>query len=212
MDHQTVSLFVPTPLGRLDAILADLPGSTTWGVPQGTRITRCAPNALGIHDHVLHGPDGDAEDVRMRLLPAEGGCIVTATLSGEGLGGLPVALRAVRTRAALIRLRDAVTRAEPVPEPAPVARRAMSPAELREALVAIVERTTGIKGVEAVSELALHCIDKGFEIPADDVAGALSALVRDGHVVEVEYTVPETPGRVKSFLLPAGSRARPAAA
>lgn len=70
---------------------------------------------------------------------------------------------------------------------------------LASTLVELVEGSTGIKGVELASELALRCIADGYEIPTVAVPGVLSGLVAAGRIVEVEYEVPEIPGRAKSF-------------
>lgn len=72
-------------------------------------------------------------------------------------------------------------------------------------IVAAVEGKQGCKAMElladpSLKEAILH-IGERFPFLIDE-------LVQEGRLVEIEYTLPLMDGRVKSFLLPAGSEVR----
>ena len=72
--------------------------------------------------------------------------------------------------------------------------------ELKALIEEIVNSRNGIKATElaAMPEVAKA-------VGALDFPGALNDLVEEGRIVEVDYTVPDLPKRIKSFLLPVGS-------
>lgn len=74
---------------------------------------------------------------------------------------------------------------------------------IRRAMIDAVEGAQGLKATEmaaiVAAEIGVTAVDGPF-------AETLDALIREGEIVEVEYTVPDLPYRVKSFLLPKGAR------
>lgn len=83
----------------------------------------------------------------------------------------------------------------------------------RRSIVAVVEQSTGIKAVELASIVIAHLVDQhgAFRDDGDDgneFLMALESLVIDGSIIEIEYTSPDMPFRIKSFLLPKGSKIR----
>jgi hypothetical protein len=61
----------------------------------------------------------------------------------------------------------------------------------------------GIKGVE----LAMKTSEKfGYNITSKTYFNILVDMVRHGEIIEIEYTTPANPDRIKSFFLPKGSR------
>jgi hypothetical protein len=86
---------------------------------------------------------------------------------------------------------------------------------LRQAVLDAVSEAQGIKATELVVKVA-HAFFGGkgpvtLENKPENVTDTIEALIQEGLLVEVEYTLPcgegEVP-RVKSFLLPKGTRVR----
>lgn len=65
-----------------------------------------------------------------------------------------------------------------------------------------IESLQGCKVNELAAMEEIACAS--FNLWAD----ALSPLILSGDVIEIEYTVPHVPNRLKSFLLPKGSTIR----
>lgn len=70
---------------------------------------------------------------------------------------------------------------------------------------------TGAKGVNVVAEaVELLCRNKTEEILYEnlyeDLPASLAKMVLSGEIVEIEYTIPDQPHRIKSFYLPKGSK------
>lgn len=72
---------------------------------------------------------------------------------------------------------------------------------IKELIVKTVNDHQGIKA----TELAVDVISENTEITPDDYENALSELIRNGEIVEVEYTLPSMDYRVKSWFLPKDS-------
>lgn len=71
----------------------------------------------------------------------------------------------------------------------------------------IVSTVTGRQGLKATELVAfLGGEANRAEFAQIDIVEIIERLVREGQIVEIEYMVPSVPGRVKSFLLPAGSQ------
>lgn len=64
---------------------------------------------------------------------------------------------------------------------------------------------TGAKGVELSCRVAIDLHDKKIDFEPDMIIQCLNELVKDDELIEVEYSTPEMPNRVKSFYLPKGS-------
>jgi hypothetical protein len=67
----------------------------------------------------------------------------------------------------------------------------------REVILNLVEFYQGLKATELVAMLASHKHEKILE--------TLQVMIDNEEVLEVEYTLPSMPWRVKSFLLPKGT-------
>lgn len=76
---------------------------------------------------------------------------------------------------------------------------------LRSAIIRCVSGAQGIKSTALVAEVATfiggHAVDS-------DLCKMLDTLIAEGDIIEIEYTLPELEYRVKSFLLPKGSKIR----
>jgi hypothetical protein len=83
---------------------------------------------------------------------------------------------------------------------------------LRQAVLDAVTEAQGIKATELIVKVA-HAFYGGvgpvtLENKPESVADTIEALIQEGLLVEVEYTLPYGEGevpRVKSFLLPKGT-------
>jgi hypothetical protein len=69
----------------------------------------------------------------------------------------------------------------------------------------IVDHVVGVQGCKAtelaaVSEIAVACRTLGVSFNR-----VISDLVDEGNLIEIEYSVPNLPDRIKSFFLPSGS-------
>jgi len=69
----------------------------------------------------------------------------------------------------------------------------------------IVEYVNDMQGCKA-TELAARAANLG--LTGRTAVDAIDDLVLSGRLVEVEYTLPDMPDRVKSFLLPGGTQVR----
>ncbi len=75
----------------------------------------------------------------------------------------------------------------------------LSEREAKDMIVEAVESKQGCKATEltAIPEIVLGV--------GDNLVPYIYELVEEGRLVEVEYTVPSVPYRLKSFLLPQGT-------
>jgi hypothetical protein len=66
----------------------------------------------------------------------------------------------------------------------------------------LIDTITGVQGCKA-TELIAHVAEKmGDEFPSHDFMQALSEIIDEGNIEEVEYILPQLDFRIKSFLLP----------
>lgn len=68
----------------------------------------------------------------------------------------------------------------------------------KESIIQIVNNHQGIKG----TELAIQVISEHLNISPDDFDSALAECIKNGDIVEVEYTLPMMDYRVKSLYFP----------
>lgn len=71
---------------------------------------------------------------------------------------------------------------------------------LEEAILRTVEEVQGCKATELPVRLPRELLGLGY-----DLTTTIATLVQAGELVEVEYTLPGDPTRIKSFLLPKGA-------
>ena len=71
--------------------------------------------------------------------------------------------------------------------------------EAKRLIVKVVANVQGCKATELAANTAI-ALGVGQDLPK-----YLEELVRDDELIELEYTVPSIPYRLKSFLLPKGS-------
>lgn len=79
----------------------------------------------------------------------------------------------------------------------------MTLAEAKQQVKAAINGRQGCKGTEVPALLAYWP-----EVLDHDLTKMLDELVQDGELVEVEYSLPCQPERVKSFYLPAGTEVK----
>lgn len=77
--------------------------------------------------------------------------------------------------------------------------------EIKDFVVQLVADLQGCKATELAVELVsrLHAQGKSFE---GDLPELLQALIQEGRILEVEYIVPTSNHKIKSFLLPAHTK------
>lgn len=82
--------------------------------------------------------------------------------------------------------------------------------EVEDTIIRIVESRNGLKATQLGLLVLSDLQDR--KLPIADVETYIKLvqkLIDEGRLVEVEYSVPAIPYRIKSFLLPAGSTVRP---
>ena len=81
------------------------------------------------------------------------------------------------------------------------------PSQLESIIMTIVSDRQGCK----ISELVVEVVTKHYELygstPEVDLPGLIERMVRDHQLVECEYNLPNMGYRLKSFLMPAGTKA-----
>lgn len=75
--------------------------------------------------------------------------------------------------------------------------------QIRTAILAHVQDVQGCKATELAAFVSLS-LTGGISNP-QQFTDELDALIVEGSIVEIEYTLPEMEYRVKSFLLPKGA-------
>jgi hypothetical protein len=70
--------------------------------------------------------------------------------------------------------------------------------EVKDGIVKLVSDSTGIKVMHLIPLLSKESLI--FDIPS-----IIEDLIKCGELIEVEYSTPAQPNRIKSFLLPKGS-------
>jgi hypothetical protein len=70
--------------------------------------------------------------------------------------------------------------------------------KLQERVIELVTIRQGMKGVDLAAILATEFIGEGSEVILDQI----DDLVNEGWLVEIEYILPLTEYRIKSFFLP----------
>ena len=74
--------------------------------------------------------------------------------------------------------------------------------KLEQEIIETVVEMQGGKATEIIANLPETCFDNG----ADDIIQTIDHLVQTGHLVEVEYVLPQMDYRIKSFYLPANTK------
>lgn len=67
---------------------------------------------------------------------------------------------------------------------------------------------SGMKSVELMTRIAFNLKDdpKFRDVMSDEIITELELLIQSGEIIEIDFIVPQMPYRVKSFLLPKGTR------
>ena len=81
--------------------------------------------------------------------------------------------------------------------------------ELKKLIIDRVTERQGCKAMELMGDgkLMKFLDSYGPGLPSKEFMAALSELIEDEQLIEIEYTIPALPWRAKSFLLPGGSSA-----
>lgn len=75
---------------------------------------------------------------------------------------------------------------------------------MREAILKIINSGQGIKGVDLVLKVLTELFPSEFK--SGQVLEELTRMVKEGEIIEIEYTLPDMNYRIRSFYLPKGTK------
>jgi len=81
----------------------------------------------------------------------------------------------------------------------------VNPKLIEQSILSVVQSFQGVKSIDLLVNLCHGLLNEGYKIDGDEVSGLIDKMVDAGMIIEVEYTLPAMPYRVKSFLLPKGT-------
>jgi len=74
-------------------------------------------------------------------------------------------------------------------------------------LISIVNEHQGLKLTELVMHATVAISKLGYREP--DLVKVLNGLISEAKLLEIEYVLPDMDYRIKSFILPAGTKVKP---